>query len=172
MKLNIKFTDDYAAKIYDLKNGYGSEGAAGFDLRACITETMTILTGEQVMIPTGIAIQLETELRVSSYSRTAAIALPRSGRGAKDGLVLGNTIGLIDEDYQGQIMLCVWARPTSGHVNQATGRMNSTPVHIEPGERIAQLVLLPVIRPEVVLCTEFRTETARGIGGFGSTGKA
>lgn len=171
MKLNIKFTDDYAAKIYDLDNGYGSYGAAGFDLRACITETMTILTGEQVMVPTGIAIQLDSEPRVG-YARTAAIAIPRSGRGAKDGLVLGNTIGLIDEDYQGQIMLCVWARPTSGHINQTTARMSSTPVHIEPGERIAQLVLLPVIRPDVVACTEFSTQTMRGNGGFGSTGRA
>jgi dUTP pyrophosphatase len=169
MKLEIQFTSSAAADAYTGGKLYGSDFAAGLDLRAAISEPMSILPSEQAMIPTGIKINM-MELGSNTIVRHAAMAMPRSGRGSKEGLVLGNTIGLIDQDYHGEIMLCAWARPTSGHINGANNRVGGTPIHIEPWERIAQLVIVPVIRPEIVAVHEFSVVTDRGAGGFGSTG--
>lgn len=169
MKLEIQFTSTEAADRYTSGKLYGSEDAAGMDLRAAIDTAITILPGEQVMIPTGIKLNIASMCPLHPC-RFAAIAMPRSGRGSKEGLVLGNTIGLIDQDYQGEIMLCAWARPTNGHVNGANNRIGGTPIHIEPWERIAQLVIVPVMRPEILAVHAFASATERGAGGFGSTG--
>lgn len=170
--IELIYTTEAAAKAYGADGPqYSTDGAAAFDLRAMTDTAICILPSEQVMIPTGIRLNMTTE-DCGPDLRISAIALPRSGRGSKEGLVLGNTIGLIDEDYQGEIMICAWARPTSGHMNAANHRQGGTPVHIEPGERIAQLMFVPVIRPAFKVVAEFSGKTERGDGGFGSTGAA
>lgn len=129
-------------------------GRAGIDLRACIDEKLTIKPGECVLIPSGIAIHINDP-------QYAAFIFPRSGLGHKHGLVLGNLTGVIDSDYQGQIMVSLWNR------NQNL----SDCVTINPMDRIAQLVIAPVIRPKFEMVSEFDADTARGVGGFGSTDK-
>lgn len=168
MKIELKLIGDLANRYYGEEGPqYATHKSGAFDLRACIDQTLTILPGEQVMIPTGIAIHLG-----NVEGMYAAVAMPRSGRGSRDGLVLGNTIGLIDADYQGEVMICAWARPTSGHVNIANGRFGGGPIHIEPGERIAQMMIVPVAQVSFAVVPEFTEKTARGAGGFGSTGHA
>lgn len=167
--IEIIYTTEAAAKAYG-ENGpqYSSSGAAAFDLRAMIDAPTVILPSEQKMIPTGIKLNMaEQDITVFNV---AAIALPRSGRGSKEGLVLGNTLGLIDEDYQGEIVLCCWARPTDGHINAKNSRVGGQAIHIEPGERIAQLMFVPILRPTFRVVSEFSTDSERGDGGFGSTG--
>lgn len=132
---------------------YGSDGAAGLDLRAAITSRITVYPGETAMINTGIALNIKS-------AAIAAFIYPRSGLGKK-GLVLANTVGVIDSDYQGEIMLCVWNRNDTSY---------GAPVHVEPLERIAQLVFQPVMRAEFKVVEAFSEETKRGAGGFGSTG--
>ncbi len=172
MILNIKFMGELAQTFYNTsanQSFYGSDEAAGFDLRACIDQPITLLAGEQKMIPTGIAIEVSNELHANAL--VAGMVVPRSGRGSKEGLVLGNTVGIIDQDYRGEIILCVWARPIGGVISTMTNRLASDPVKIQPGERIAQLLLMPVIRPtKIKTVDKFYCETQRGIGGFGSTG--
>lgn len=129
-------------------------GSAGIDLRACIDEKLTIKPGECVLVPSGIAIHINDP-------RYAAFIFPRSGLGHKHGLVLGNLTGVIDSDYQGQIMVSLWNR------NQNL----SDCVTINPLDRIAQLIIAPVIRPEFEIVSEFDADTVRGVGGFGSTDK-
>jgi dUTP pyrophosphatase len=129
---------------------YGTPGSAGLDLRACTEATMTIAPNETILIPTGMAIHLD-----NAYY--AALILPRSGLGHKQGIVLGNLVGLIDSDYQGQLMVSCWNR-------------SETPFTLEPMARIAQLVIVPVMQAEFHLVDDF-DETVRGEGGFGSTGK-
>ncbi len=129
---------------------YATTGSAGLDLRACITEVITIEPGETTLIPTGMAIHLANP----AY---AAIILPRSGLGHKHGIVLGNLIGLIDSDYQGQLFVSCWNR------SQVAFVMN-------PMERMAQLVIVPVVQASFTVVDEFN-ESERGEGGFGSTGK-
>lgn len=129
---------------------YSTTGSAGMDLRACIEGELTLLPGDTSMIPTGIAIYIEDP-------GLAAIILPRSGLGHKHGIVLGNLVGLIDSDYQGELMISCWNR-------------GKEPYNITPGERIAQLVLVPVVQSTFNVVTEF-SETKRGAGGFGSSGK-
>jgi len=129
-------------------------GSAGIDLRACIDEKLTIKPGECVLVPSGIAIHINDP-------QYAAFIFPRSGLGHKHGLVLGNLTGVIDSDYQGQIMVSLWNR------NQNL----SDCVTINPMDRIAQLVIAPVIRPEFEIVAEFDADTVRGVGGFGSTDK-
>lgn len=159
--IQIQFTTEAAAKAYDGQN-YGSPDAAGFDLRAMIDEPITLDLEAQVMVPTGIKLNMMPFAKQASAPlKVAALAMPRSGRGAKDGLVLGNTLGLIDQDYLGEIMLCCWLRPIFGKYEN---------VVINPGERIAQLVIVPVLRPDLMVVTKFSNETERGEGGFGSTG--
>ena len=129
---------------------YGTAGSAGLDLRACIDEPMTLRPGESALIPSGLAIHL-------GDPGLAAIIIPRSGLGHKHGIVLGNLVGLIDSDYQGQVFVSCWNR----------GR---EPFVVNPLERIAQLVVVPVVQVELNIVASF-DESARGEGGFGSTGK-
>lgn len=129
-------------------------GSAGIDLRACINEKLTIKPGECVLVPSGIAIHINDH-------QYAAFIFPRSGLGHKHGLVLGNLTGVIDSDYQGQIMVSAWNR------NQTM----SDCITINPLDRIAQLVIAPVVRPAFEIVAEFDADTVRGDGGFGSTDK-
>jgi dUTP pyrophosphatase len=129
---------------------YATDGSAGLDLRACLPESIELAPGQTELVPSGIAIHL-------GDSGLAAIVLPRSGLGHKHGIVLGNLVGLIDSDYQGQIFISVWNRGAS------TFKLN-------PLERIAQLVVVPVVQVGFNIVDEFAA-SARGGGGFGSTGK-
>ncbi len=129
---------------------YATGGSAGMDLRACVAAPLTLEPGRAELIPTGMAIWLDDP-------SLAAVILPRSGLGHKHGLVLGNLVGLIDSDYQGPLMVSAWNR-------------GGQPYTIEPGERIAQLVIVPVVQVQLELVQEF-SATERGDGGFGSSGK-
>ena len=129
---------------------YATSGSAGLDLRACIDEPMEIMPGETKLIPTGLAIHIADP----GY---AALILPRSGLGHKHGIVLGNLVGLIDSDYQGQLMVSTWNRGTDAFI-------------LHPMERLAQLVIVPVLQVGFNVVEEFE-ESDRGAGGFGSTGK-
>lgn len=133
---------------------YGTPGAAGIDLRACIDQPILLERGgKSVLIPTGIAIHIKDP-------NFAGFILPRSGMGHKQGLVLGNGTGLIDSDYQGELFVSAWARPQG----------DLPAVLINPGERIAQLVFQPVVHAQFNWVTSFEEESERGEGGFGSTG--
>ena len=144
--LDIKIIDP---RIKDHLPEYSTPGSAGLDLRACVDTEMSIEPGQTVLVPTGFAINSED----SNY---AAVILPRSGLGHKHGIVLGNLVGLIDSDYQGQIMVSVWNR-------------GSETCQIRPMDRIAQLVVIPVVQVKFNLVDDF-DESTRGSGGFGSTG--
>lgn len=148
-KIELKILDPRVGKEFPLPN-YATEGSAGMDLRAILDEPLEIKPGETHLLPTGIAIHI-------SDPTLAAILLPRSGLGHKHGIVLGNLVGLIDSDYQGQLMVSCWNRGDKTFV-------------VEAGERIAQMVIVPVIQPEFHIVDEFE-ESQRGTGGFGSTGK-
>ena len=130
--------------------GYATPGAAGLDLRACLQEPLVLKAGDSQLVPSGIAIHVGDR-------GFAAIILPRSGLGAKHGIVLGNLVGLIDSDYQGQVFVSVWNRGQAAFT-------------IQPMDRIAQLVVVPVQQVEFNVVEEFAT-SGRGVGGFGSTGK-
>ena len=129
---------------------YATDGSAGLDMRACIDEPLTVNPGDTVLVPTGLAIHV-------ADPSLAAVLLPRSGLGHKHGLVLGNLTGLIDSDYQGQLFVSCWNRSQDTFV-------------IEPGERIAQLVFVPVVRAGFEVVEEF-VDSIRGVGGFGHTGR-
>ncbi|KZX83958.1 deoxyuridine 5'-triphosphate nucleotidohydrolase [Oleiphilus sp. HI0009] len=146
--LQIKILDDKIGNTIPLPS-YATQGSAGVDLRACLDESINLEPGQTTLIPTGLAIYIEDP-------QLAATILPRSGLGHKHGIVLGNLVGLIDSDYQGELMVSCWNR-------------GNTTFCIEPGERIAQLVVLPVVQVEFNLVDEFK-ESDRGTGGFGSTG--
>ena len=130
---------------------YGSDGAAGLDLRACIDAPLTLEPGDSQLVPSGIAIHIGDP----DY---AALVLPRSGLGAKQGIVLGNLVGLIDSDYQGPVLVSVWNRSKSAFT-------------IQPMDRIAQMIVVPVSQVEWNVVDEFES-SGRGAGGFGSTGKS
>ena len=130
---------------------YATAGAAGLDLRACIDKPVTLAPGAAELVPSGIAIHL-------SDPGLAAVVVPRSGLGHKHGIVLGNLVGLIDSDYQGQVMVSVWNRGQAAFT-------------VQPMERIAQLVVVPVVQVKLNVVEEF-VQSGRGAGGFGSTGKA
>ncbi len=130
---------------------YGSAGAAGLDLRACLDAALELKPGDSQLVPTGIAIHI-------GDPGFAAIILPRSGLGAKNGIVLGNLVGLIDSDYQGPLMVSLWNRGAAAFT-------------VQPMDRIAQLVVVPVQQVEFNVVEEFQT-SSRGAGGFGSTGKS
>ena len=130
---------------------YATDGAAGMDLRACLEQTLLLGPGQTELLPTGIAIHI-------SDPGLAAVLLPRSGLGHKHGIVLGNLVGLIDSDYQGQLYVSCWNR-------------GSETFTIEPGERIAQMIFVPVVRAGFEVVDEF-VDSARGAGGFGHTGRA
>ncbi len=145
-KIELKIIDN---RLQDQHPTYATSGSAGLDLRACINNPITIEPGETNLIPTGIAMHL-------ANPGLAAMILPRSGLGHKHGIVLGNLVGLIDSDYQGQIMVSCWNR-------------SQIPFQLKPLERIAQLVVVPVIQVDFSIVNEFK-ESTRGEKGFGSTG--
>ena len=146
--LDVKILD---ARLREAMPHYATAGAAGLDLRACIDAPLVLAPGAAELVPSGVAIHL-------ADPGLAAVVLPRSGLGHKHGIVLGNLVGLIDSDYQGQVMVSVWNR----------GKAAFT---IQPLERIAQLVVLPVVQVNLNVVEEFDA-SARGSGGFGSTGKS
>jgi len=148
-KIRLKILDKRIGNEYPLPE-YATDGSAGMDLRACIEEHLRIEAGEVQLIPTGMALHIaDPEL--------AAVLLPRSGLGHKQGIVLGNLVGLIDSDYQGQLMVSIWNR-------------GKRTVVIEPGDRIAQMVFVPVRRVTFDIVDDFE-ESARSDGGFGHTGR-
>jgi dUTP pyrophosphatase len=146
-KLDVKILDQ---RIREVMPAYATGGSAGLDLRAAIKEPLTIAPGSTHLIPTGLAIHIGDP----AY---AAMILPRSGLGHKHGIVLGNLVGLIDSDYQGELMVSTWNRGQTAFVMQ-------------PMERLAQLLVVPVVQVELNLVDEFDL-SQRGAGGFGSTGK-
>ncbi|EZQ09946.1 MULTISPECIES: dUTP diphosphatase [unclassified Acinetobacter] len=149
MKVQVKVLDQRLGQEWPLPT-YATTGSAGLDLRACVDEAITIEPGQTVLVKTGMAIYIEDP----SY---AGLILPRSGLGHKHGIVLGNLVGLIDSDYQGELMVSVWNRSQNAFT-------------LEPGERLAQYVLVPVLQAEFDLVDEFKA-SERGAGGFGHTGK-
>jgi dUTP pyrophosphatase len=147
MKLDVKILDQ---RLRAQMPAYATPGSAGLDLRACVDAPLELLPGAWQLVPTGMAIHLADP----GY---AALILPRSGLGHKHGIVLGNLVGLIDSDYQGQLMLSAWNR-------------SATAFTVAPMERIAQLVIVPVMQAELNIVTDFPA-SQRGEGGYGSTGK-
>jgi dUTP pyrophosphatase len=147
-RLDVKILDP---RIRENMPAYGSPGAAGLDLRACIDAPLTLEPGDSKLVPSGIAIHLGDP----GY---AALVLPRSGLGAKSGIVLGNLVGLIDSDYQGQVFVSVWNRSKAAFT-------------IQPMDRIAQMIIVPVQQVEWNVVEDFEV-SSRGAGGFGSTGKS
>jgi dUTP pyrophosphatase len=148
MQVDIKVLD---ARLHASMPAYATPGSAGLDLRACLDAPLTLEPNAWQLVPTGMALFLNDP----AY---AALILPRSGLGHKHGIVLGNLVGLIDSDYQGQLMVSAWNR-------------SATAFTIAPMERIAQLVIVPVVQAQFRVVTEFAAST-RGEGGYGSTGKA
>ena len=148
MKIDVKIIDP---RLLEKLPNYATPGSAGLDLRACIDAPLTLAANASQLVPTGMAIYLHNP----GY---AALILPRSGLGHKHGIVLGNLVGLIDSDYQGQLMVSAWNRSNHSFT-------------IEPMERIAQLVIVPVVQAEFNVVTEFHA-SQRGEGGYGSTGQA
>jgi dUTP diphosphatase len=148
-KIQLKILDPRIGTEFPLPR-YATEGAAGIDLRACIDQPLTLAPGDTRLIPTGVAVHMEDP-------DMAAVLLPRSGLGHKHGIVLGNLVGLIDSDYQGQVFVSCWNRGTEAFV-----------VHV--GERIAQMVFVPVVRVGFEVVEQF-TESLRGAGGFGHSGR-
>lgn len=146
-RLEVRILDP---RIRDSLPHYATPGAAGLDLRACLDAALTLQPGDSQLVPSGIAIHL-------GDPGLAAIVLPRSGLGAKHGIVLGNLVGLIDSDYQGQIFISVWNRGQAAFT-------------LQPLERIAQLVVVPVVQVQFEVVEQFAA-SARGAGGFGSTGR-
>jgi dUTP pyrophosphatase len=146
-KLEVKILDE---RIRGMLPHYASSGAAGLDLRACIEKEIILNPGDSQLVATGIAIHVGDP----GY---AAVILPRSGLGAKNGIVLGNLVGLIDSDYQGPLMVSLWNR-------------GKAPFAVQPLDRVAQLVIVPVQQVEFEVVEDFAT-SARGAGGFGSTGR-
>lgn len=147
-RLQVRILDPRVGHTIPLPQ-YATEGSAGLDLRACVDAPVTLEPGQVQLVPTGLAIHLED-------TGLAAVLLPRSGLGHRHGIVLGNLVGLIDSDYQGQVMVSVWNR-------------GSHPFTIEPGERIAQMVIVPVVQVALDVVEDF-AGSARGSGGFGSSG--
>ena len=148
MKIDVKIID---SRLQDNLPAYATAGSAGLDLRACLSEPLTLAPNAWQLVPTGIAIHLAD----AGY---AALILPRSGLGHKHGIVLGNLVGLIDSDYQGQLMVSAWNR-------------SEVAFTIEPMERIAQLMIVPVVQAEFNVVSDFAAPSERGEGGYGSTGK-
>ena len=150
LQVEYKILDERLGREIPLPH-YGTEGAAGLDLRACIEAPLTLAPDQTVLIETGLAIHLDDP-------GLAAMLLPRSGLGHKHGLVLGNLVGLIDSDYQGPLKVSCWNR-------------SQTPYTVEVGERIAQMVVVPVLQPVFTQVTAFGEKTARAERGFGHTGQ-
>ena len=149
-RIQLKILDSRLQGEFALP-GYATEGSAGIDLRACVDDPLTLEPGQTVLVPSGIAVHIED-------SSLAAVILPRSGLGHKHGIVLGNLVGLIDSDYQGQVFVSTWNRGDEAFV-------------IEPGARLAQMVFVPIVQADFEIVEEFE-ESCRGAGGFGHTGRA
>jgi dUTP pyrophosphatase len=147
--INIKILDTRIGKIFPLPT-YSSSGSAGLDLRACLDDIIKIEANMTLLVPTGIAIHI-------SDPGLAAFLLPRSGLGHNEGVVLGNLVGLIDSDYQGQVMISIWNR-------------SQTEFTLNPGDRIAQMVFVPIIQAAFNLVENFEVKTQRGEGNFGHSG--
>jgi dUTP pyrophosphatase len=147
--LQVRILDARIGSEFPLP-AYATDGSAGLDLRACLDTALLLAPGKAELIPTGLAIHLDDP-------ELAAMILPRSGLGHKHGIVLGNLVGLIDSDYQGQLMVSCWNR-------------GAEPFTVRPGERIAQLVVVPVVQVQLEVVAEF-TASARGAGGFGHSGQ-
>jgi dUTP pyrophosphatase len=148
-KLDVRVLDARLGTTWPLP-AYATPGSAGLDLRAVIDAALVLQPGATILVPTGLAIHVEDP-------GLAAVILPRSGLGHKHGIVLGNLVGLIDSDYQGQLMVSCWNR-------------GSVPFTIEPGERIAQLIIVPVVQVQLNVVEDF-TASSRGAGGFGHSGR-
>ena len=148
-KIQLKILDPRLGNEFPLPH-YATAGAAGMDMRACVDTPRVIAPGETHLIPTGLAIHIE-------QAGLAAMLLPRSGLGHKHGIVLGNLVGLIDSDYQGQVFVSCWNR-------------GDTPFTVEPGERVAQMVIVPVVHADFEIVDDF-VGSDRGAGGFGHTGR-
>ena len=148
MQIDVKVLD---ARMAGQLPAYATPGSAGLDLRACLDAPLTLAPNAWQLVPTGLAIHL-------ADPGFAALILPRSGLGHKHGIVLGNLVGLIDSDYQGQLMVSAWNR-------------SDVAFTIEPMERIAQMVIVPVVQARFNVVNDFTTESARGAGGYGSTGR-
>ena len=148
MKIDVKILDP---RMTDQLPAYATAGSAGLDLRACLDQPLTLQPNAWQLVPTGIAVFIKDP-------GFAALILPRSGLGHKHGIVLGNLVGLIDSDYQGQLMVSAWNR-------------SPVPFTLEPMERLAQLVIVPVVQAQFNVVDEF-VATERGEGGYGSTGKS
>jgi dUTP pyrophosphatase len=146
--LKVRILDPRMGTEFPLPT-YGTPGSAGLDLRACLDAPLSLPPGKAELIPTGLAIHIDDP-------GLAAMILPRSGLGHKHGVVLGNLVGLIDSDYQGQLMVSCWNRGSTGFV-------------VQPGERIAQMVIVPVVQVKLEVVEDFAA-SARGAGGFGHTG--
>jgi dUTP pyrophosphatase len=147
--IQLKILDERIGTTFPLPH-YATDGAAGMDLRACLQESLELLPGETRLIPTGIAVHI-------ADPSIAAVLLPRSGLGHKHGIVLGNLVGLIDSDYQGQVFVSCWNR-------------GNTPFVVEVGERLAQMMFVPVVQVAFEVVEEFQT-SRRGEGGFGHSGR-
>ncbi|MEW9824051.1 MAG: dUTP diphosphatase [Candidatus Symbiodolus clandestinus] len=147
--IELKILDCRLGQAFPLPT-YATSGSAGLDLRACVKEQLMILPGSSHLIPSGLAIHVKDP-------GFAAVVLPRSGLGHRQGIVLGNLVGLIDSDYQGELMISLWNRSQQSFA-------------LTPGDRIAQLVVLPVVQASFTVVQEF-TPSERGSGGFGHTGK-
>ncbi len=147
IQVDLKVLD---SRMHDFLPAYATPGAAGLDLRACVEEPLTLAPGDATLLPTGLALHL-------ADPHLAAMILPRSGLGHKHGIVLGNLVGLIDSDYQGPLLVSCWNRGRESFV-------------IKPMERIAQMIIVPVVHANFRVVTEF-PESERGSGGFGSTGR-
>jgi len=148
MQVDIKILDE---RLREAMPAYATPGSAGLDLRACLTEPLTLAPNAWQLVPTGMAVYL-------ADPHYAAMILPRSGMGHKHGIVLGNLVGLIDSDYQGQLMVSAWNRTDVAFT-------------IEPMERIAQLVIVPVVQASFNVVDEFADVSQRATGGYGSTGR-
>ena len=148
MRVDVQLLDE---RLKEQPPAYATAGSAGLDLRACLAEPLTLQPNAWQLVPTGMAIHLAD----AGY---AALILPRSGLGHKHGIVLGNLVGLIDSDYQGQLMVSAWNR-------------SDTAFTIQPMERIAQLVIVPVVQAQFNIVDDFAVATERGAGGYGSTGR-
>jgi len=148
-KIQLKILDSRIGNEFPLPD-YATDGSAGMDLRACLDDAIDLAAGETLLVPTGLSIYV-------ADPNYAAMLLPRSGLGHKHGIVLGNLVGLIDSDYQGQLFVSCWNRGSEAFT-------------VQPGERIAQMVIVPVVQAEFELVEEF-DDSARGEGGFGHTGR-
>lgn len=174
MKINIVYTSESAREMYgDAGPAYGTARSAAIDLRAAVTEPFTVGINQTVLVPSGLKVQLDPSEVVRPGYKIAAFLIPRSGLGHKQGLILGNSVGLIDEDYQGEVCVSLWRRRVEPAI--AFGDFDFSGTYrepIKPGDRIAQMYFAEVLDCEFSVVDAFAATTDRGAGGFGSTGRS